>query len=185
MTRSRRTRRSGGPSLAIEILIGGVGALLVLLFVFGTLTAVSLPLIVAATSILTTFSLVWALTYLTSVSLIVQFLVALVGLGVAIDYSLLMLFRFREELRHGRDVETAIVETMNHAGRSVVVSGSTVAIGLLSMVIIPMPFIRSIGIGGMLIPAVSVLASITLLPVLLFKLGHRIDSLRVIPKRIV
>ena len=176
---------TGGPSLAIEILIGGVGALLVLLFVFGTLTAVSLPLIVAATSILTTFSLVWALTYFTNVSIIVQFLVALVGLGVAIDYSLLMLFRFREELHHGRDVESAVVETMTHAGRSVVVSGSTVAIGLLSMVILPLPFIRSIGIGGMLIPAVSVLASITLLPVLLFKLGHRIDSLRVIPKRIV
>ena len=174
-----------GPSLAIEILIGGVGALLVLLFVFGTLTAVALPLVVAATSILTTFSLVWALTYVTDVSIIVQFLVALVGLGVAIDYSLLMIFRFREEIHHGKDVEAALVETMTHAGRSVVVSGSTVAIGLLSMVILPLPFIRSIGIGGMLIPAVSVLASITLLPVLLLKLGHRIDRLRVIPKRIV
>jgi putative drug exporter of the RND superfamily len=174
-----------GPSLAIEILIGGVGAILVLLSVFGTLTAVSLPLVVAATSILTTFSLVWALTYVTNVSIIVQFLVALVGLGVAIDYSLLMLFRFREELHHGKDVESALVETMTHAGRSVVVSGSTVAIGLLSMVLLPLPFIRSIGIGGMLIPAVSVLASITLLPVLLLKLGHRIDRLRVIPKRIV
>jgi len=174
-----------GPSLAIEILIGGVGAILVLLFVFGTLTAVALPLIIAATSILTTFSLVWALTYVTDVSIIVQFLVALVGLGVAIDYALLMIFRFREEIHHGKDVESALVETMTHAGRSVVVSGSTVAIGLLSMVILPLPFIRSIGLGGMLIPAVSVLASITLLPVLLFKLGHRIDRLRVIPKRIV
>jgi putative drug exporter of the RND superfamily len=176
---------TGGPSLAIEILIGVVGALLVLLFVFGTLTAVSLPLVIAATSILSTFSLVWALTYVTNVSIIVQFLVALVGLGVAIDYSLLMIFRFREEIHHGKDVETALVETMTHAGRSVVVSGSTVAIGLLSMVILPLPFIRSIGLGGMLIPAVSVLASITLLPVLLLKLGHRIDNLRVIPKRIV
>jgi RND superfamily putative drug exporter len=176
---------SEGPSLAIEILIGGTGAILVLLFVFGTLTAVSLPLVIAATSILTTFSLVWALTYVTDVSIIVQFLVALVGLGVAIDYSLLMIFRFREEIHHGKDLESALVETMTHAGRSVVVSGSTVAIGLLSMVILPLPFIRSIGIGGMLIPAVSVLASITLLPVLLLKLGHRIDRLRVIPKRIV
>ena len=71
---------------------------------------------------------------------------------MSIDYSLLMIFRFREELHHGRDVESAIVETMTHAGRSVVVSGSTVAIGLLSMVLLPLPFIRSIGIGGMLIP---------------------------------
>ncbi len=174
-----------GPSLAIEILIGGVGAILVLLFVFGTLSAVALPLVIAATSILTTFGLVWIVTYITDVSIIVQFLVALVGLGVAIDYALLMIFRFREEIHHGKDVETAVVETMTHAGRSVVVSGSTVAIGLLSMVLLPLPFIRSIGIGGMLIPAVSVLASITLLPVMLLKLGRRIDSLRVIPKRIV
>jgi RND superfamily putative drug exporter len=174
-----------GPSLAIEITIGAVGALLILLFVFGTLPAVAMPLVIAAVSIITTFSLVWALTYVTDVSIIVQYLVALVGLGVAIDYSLLMLFRFREELHHGRDPESALVETMTHAGRSVIVSGSTVAIGLLSMVILPLPFIRSIGIGGMLIPAVSVLASITLLPVLLYKMGTRIDSLRVIPKKIV
>ena len=110
---------SEGPSLLLEILIGGIGALLVLLFVFGTLPAVVVPLLVAACSILTTFSLVWALTYVTDVSIIVQYLVALVGLGVAIDYSLLMIFRFREELHHGGDAEAAIVETMTHAGRSV------------------------------------------------------------------
>jgi putative drug exporter of the RND superfamily len=176
---------TGGPSLAIEIMIGGVGALLVLLFVFGTIPAISLPLVTAAVSILTTFSAVWALTYVTNVSIIVQFLVALVGLGVSIDYSLLMLFRFREELHHGKDVESALVETMTHAGRSVVVSGSTVAIGLLSMIILPLPFIRSIGIGGMLIPIVAVASTITLTPVLLYFLGRRIDSLRVIPKKIV
>ena len=70
-----------------------------------------------------------------------------------------MIFRFREELHHGGDVEEALVETMTHAGRSVVVSGSTVAIGLLSMVLLPLPFIRSIGIGGMLIPLVAVLST--------------------------
>ena len=136
------------PSVITEALIGGAGALVILLFVFGTLPAVLMPLIIAVASILNTFTLIWALTYVTNVSLIVQFLVALVGLGVAIDYALLMIFRFREELRHGEDTETATVETMKHAGRSVVVSGSTVAIGLLSMVIIPIPVIRSIGIGG-------------------------------------
>jgi RND superfamily putative drug exporter len=174
-----------GPSVITEALIGGAGALVILLFVFGTLPAVLMPLIVAIASILNTFTLIWALTYVTNVSLIVQFLVALVGLGVAIDYALLMIFRFREELRHGRDTETATVETMKHAGRSVVVSGSTVAIGLLSMVIIPIPVIRSIGIAGMLIPAVSVLAAITLLPAALSLLGPRINSIRVMPKRIV
>src|SRR6185503_7230293 len=89
----------------------------------------------------------------------------------------------RDELREGEDVETALVQTMTHAGRSVIVSGSTVAVGLLSMVLLPLPFIRSIGIGGMLIPAVSVIAAITLLPALLSVLGTRINSVRVLPKR--
>src|ERR671930_177681 len=175
---------SGGPSILTEALIGGVGALIILLFVFGTLPAVLMPLLVALASILNTFTVVWALTYLTDISLIVQFLIALIGLGVAIDYALLMIFRFREELAAGEDTETAIVETMTHAGRSVIVSGSTVAVGLLSMILLPLPFIRSIGIGGMLIPAVSVLVAITLLPALLSVLGPRINRVRVMPKRI-
>src|ERR1700741_291494 len=96
-----------------------------------------------------------------------------------------MIFRFRDELREGEDVETALVGTMTHAGRSVIVSGSTVAVGLLSMVILPLPFIRSIGLGGMLIPAVSVVAAITLLPAMLAVLGTRINSVRLLPKRLV
>jgi RND superfamily putative drug exporter len=176
---------SSGPSVFTEALIGGAGALIILLFVFGTVPAVLMPIMVAIAAILNTFTLTWALTYATSVSRIVQFLIALVGLGVAIDYALLMIFRFREELRHGEDVETAVVETVKHAGRSVIVSGSTVAIGLLSMVILPIPVIRSIGIGGLLIPAVSVLVAITLLPAMFSILGHRINSVRVMPKRIV
>jgi putative drug exporter of the RND superfamily len=176
---------SSGPSVLVETLIGALGALVILLFTFGTLPAVAFPLMVAGASILNTFTLILALTYITDVSIIVQFLVALVGLGVAIDYSLLMIFRFREEIRHGNDRETAVVETMKHAGRSVIVSGSTVAVGLLSMIILPLPFIRSIGIGGMLIPAVSVIAAITLLPAMLFVLGGKINSVRVLPKRLV
>jgi RND superfamily putative drug exporter len=176
---------SGGPSVLTEALIGGLGCLVILFFVFGTLPAILIPIAIAAASILNTFSLVWALTYVTNVSIIVQFLIALVGLGVAIDYALLMIFRFRDELREGEDVETALVETMTHAGRSVIVSGSTVAVGLLSMIILPLPFIRSIGIGGMLIPAVSVVAAITLAPALMATLGTRINSIRVLPKRFV
>jgi RND superfamily putative drug exporter len=174
-----------GPSVFLEAMIGGAGALIILFFVFGTLPAIAMPIVVAVASILNTFSLVWALTYLTDVSIIVQFLIALVGLGIAIDYALLMIFRFRDELREGEDVETALVETMTHAGRSVIVSGSTVAVGLLSLIILPLPFIRSMGIGGMLIPAVSVLAAVTLLPALLAVLGERINSIRVLPKRFV
>src|SRR3989449_4313510 len=174
-----------GPSILTEALIGGLGSLVILFFVFGTLPAVLIPLAIAIASILNTFSLVWVLTYVTNVSIIVQFLIALVGLGVAIDYALLMIFRFRDELREGEDVETALVETMTHAGRSVIVSGSTVAVGLLSLIVIPLPFIRSIGIGGMLIPTVSVITAITLLPALLATLGTRINSVRRLPKRFV
>jgi putative drug exporter of the RND superfamily len=174
-----------GPSVLTEALIGGFGALIILLFVFGTVPAIAMPLMVAVASIFNTFSLIWALTYITHVSIIVQFLIALVGLGVAIDYALLMIFRYREELRHGHDDETALLVTMKHAGRSVIVSGSTVAVGLLSMILLPLPFIRSIGIGGMLIPAVSVIAAITLLPAMLAVLGHRINRVRVMPKRVV
>ncbi|MFN0153624.1 MAG: MMPL family transporter [Gaiella sp.] len=173
-----------GPSVLVETLVGGLGALVILLFTFGTIPAVLVPIAIAIASILNTFTLIWLLTYVTGVSIVVQFLVALVGLGVAIDYALLMIFRFREELRHGADREQATRTTMRHAGHSVVVSGSTVAVGLLSMIIIPLPFIRSIGIGGMLIPAVSVIAALTLLPALLYTLGPRVNRLRVMPRRI-
>jgi len=176
--------KSGGSVLA-EGLIGGLGALIILLFVFGTLPAVLIPLVVAVSAILNTFTLVWLLTYITNVSVIVQFLIALVGLGVAIDYALLMIFRFRDELREGNDVESALVETMTHAGHSVIVSGTTVAVGLLAMIVLPLPLLRGMGIGGMLIPVVSVLASLTLLPALLAVLGTRINSVRVMPKRLI
>ena len=173
----------GGSSVLLEALIGGLGALLVLLFVFGTLPAVLMPLVVAVAAILNTFTLVWALTYITDVSIIVQFLIALVGLGVAIDYALLMIFRFRDELRDGKDVESALVQTMTHAGRSVILSGTTVALGLLALLVVPLPLLRSMSLGGMLIPVVSVLAATTLLPALLAVTGTRINSVRVMPRR--
>jgi len=176
---------SAGSSLLLEALIGGLGALLILLFVFGTLPAVLAPLVVAVAAILNTFSLVWALTYVTDVSIIVQFLIALVGLGVAVDYALLMIFRFRDELREGNDVESSLVETMTHAGHSVIISGTTVAVGLLAMVLLPLPLLRSMGLGGMLIPVVSVLATLTLLPAMLAVLGTRINSVRVMPRQLI
>jgi RND superfamily putative drug exporter len=179
------TASSGGPSVLTETLIGGLGALIILCFVFGTMPAVLMPIGIAIASILNTFTLVYGLTYVTHVSIIVQYLIALVGLGVAIDYALLMIFRFRDELRDGSDQETALVQTMTHAGRSVIISGSTVAVGLFSMIVLPLPFIRSIGIGGMLIPLVSVLAAITLLPAILVSLGTNVNRFRLLPKRFV
>ncbi len=164
----------GGPGVLLEALIGGVGALVVLAFVFASFVAV-VPLLMAAVAILTTFLLVWALTAVTEVSFIVQFLIALIGLGVAIDYALLIVVRWREERQKGADNHEAIAIAMEHAGRAVVFSGTTVAIGLLALVVLPVPFLRSVGYGGMLIPLVSVAVALTLLPAILASVGPRLD----------
>ena len=154
------------------------GALLVLAFVFASFLAL-LPLVVAAASILLTFVFLLPLTYATHVSFIVQFLVSLIGLGVAIDYSLLLVTRWREERAHGRDNHDAVVVAMETAGRAVVFSGVTVAIGLIALVVLPVPFMRSIGIGGALIPLASVLTTLTLTPAILGGIGPRVDWPRI------
>jgi RND superfamily putative drug exporter len=164
----------GGPGVLVESLVGGFGALLVLLFVFASVQAL-VPLIIALISIMTSFLLVWALAQLTEVSALVQFLIALVGLGVAIDYSLLVIVRWREERANGHEGDDAIVRAMESSGRAVVFSGSTVALGLLALVVLPVPFLRSVGYGGMLIPLVSVASSVTLLPIMLARWGHRLE----------
>ena len=156
----------------------GFGALLVLIFVFASFLAL-LPLVVAAASILLTFVFLLPLTYATNVSFIVQFLVSLIGLGVAIDYSLMLVTRWREERDHGRDNHDAVVVAMETAGRAVVFSGVTVAIGLIALVVLPVPFMRSIGIGGALIPLASVLTTLTLTPAILGGIGPRVDWPRI------
>jgi len=167
-------QKGGGPGLLAESLLGALGALLVLGFVFASLMAF-VPLIVAVISILASFLLVWALTAVTQVSGIVGFLIALVGLGIAIDYSLLIVVRWREARAHGHGGDDAVVHAMATAGRAVVFSGTTVAIGLLALVALPVPFLRSVGYGGMVIPLVSLAVVTTLLPVILSKLGGRLD----------
>jgi RND superfamily putative drug exporter len=131
--------------------------------------------IVTAISILTTFLLLLGLTELTAVSSGVQFLIALIGLGVAIDYSLIIVSRWREERTHGRSGDEAVQVAMDRAGRAVIFSGITVAIGLLALIVLPLPFLRAMGYAGMLIPLVTTLVAITLLPVILAKLGSRLD----------
>ncbi len=163
-----------GPGVLLEALIGGFGALIVLAFVFASFLAV-VPIMMAIASIMTTFLLLLGLTTVTDVSPIVQFLVALVGLGVAIDYSLLVVSRWREERTHGHTGDEAVQRAMETAGRAVVFSGITVAIGLLALIALPLPFLRSMGYGGMLIPLVSTLVAITLLPVILSKAGAKLD----------
>jgi RND superfamily putative drug exporter len=165
---------NNGPGVFLEALIGGAGALAVLLFVFASLLAF-VPIGMAVVSIMTTFLFLLGLTELTTISPIVQFLIALIGLGVSIDYSLLIVSRWREERSHGRTGDEAVQRTMETAGRAVVFSGITVAIGLLALIALPLPFLRSMGYGGMLIPLVATMVAITLLPVVLAKLGPRLD----------
>jgi RND superfamily putative drug exporter len=163
-----------GPGVLIEALLGGFGALAVLTFVFASFLAI-VPMFMAIASIMTTFLLLYGLTQLTEVSPIVQFLIALLGLGVAIDYSLLVVSRWREERSHGRGRDEAVQRAMETAGRAVVFSGITVGIGLFALIALPLPFLRSMGYGGMLIPFVSTVVAITLLPVILATIGPRLD----------
>jgi putative drug exporter of the RND superfamily len=171
---SAQSGGGNGPGVLVEALLGGFGALLVLAFVFASFLAL-VPIMMAIVSILTTFLVVWGLTTVTEISPIVQFLIALIGLGVSIDYSLIVVVRWREERAHGLKGDEAIQRAMETAGRAVVFSGTTVAIGLLALVALPLPFLRSVGYGGMLIPLISVIVASTLLPVVLSKLGPRLD----------
>jgi RND superfamily putative drug exporter len=163
-----------GFGVLAETLLAGAAALAVLAFVFGSALAL-VPLLMAAVAIPACFLAIYGLTEITTVSVIVEYLAALIGLGVAIDYSLLLVTRWREELAAGHDSGEAVTRAMATAGRSIAYSGITVAIGLLSLIVLPVPALRSIGIGGMLVPAVSVAATLTLLPALLATVGQRID----------
>jgi putative drug exporter of the RND superfamily len=165
---------NSGPGVLAETLLAGAGALVVLAVVFASFLAL-VPLAVAAVSILVTLLVILGLTTLTEVSFIVEFLVSLVGLGVAIDYSLLLVTRWREERAKGADNETAVITAVSTAGRAIALSGLTVGIGLIALVVLPVPGLRSVGIGGMLIPLVSVAVTLTLLPALLGGIGPRVD----------
>jgi putative drug exporter of the RND superfamily len=167
----------GGVSVLAATVIGGALALLLLLLVYGSAIAV-VPLLMAVPAILVTFLCELGLTHITAVSYFVEYLVALVGLGVAVDYSLLVVVRWREERSRGLSNEAAIGAAADRAGKAVLLSGATVAIGLLSLILLPVPFLRSIGVGTMLIPLVAIAAAVTLLPVTLAAWGPALDRLR-------
>ena len=164
-----------GTGVLLGTLLAALGALLVLVFVFRSFMAL-VPLLMALVAIPTTFLLVWPVASVTDVSVIVQFLVALIGLGIAIDYALLVVVRWREERQQPNVTNDAAVRSaMQHAGSAVVFSGTTVAISLLALVVLPVPFLRSIGIAGLLIALVSVVVAVTLLPVVLATIGPKLD----------
>jgi RND superfamily putative drug exporter len=156
-----------GESIALPI------ALVVLLLVFGLSWAVTIPFLFAASTVFGTLGIVYVVAHYMTTPTYVTNLVFLIGIGIAIDYSLLIVYRFREELTRGLSVDDAAVRTMQTAGRAVIFSGATVAIGLALLLFMPLPFVRSMGVGGFLIPIVSIAAAATLQPALLSLYGRR------------
>jgi uncharacterized membrane protein YdfJ with MMPL/SSD domain len=150
-----------------------------LIIIFGSLAAASLPLAVGGLAILGAFTALRGLTYVTDVSVFSVNVVTILGLGLAIDYGLFMVSRFREELARTSTVEDAVAATMTTAGRTVAVSGVTVAVSLAGLLIFPQVFLRSMGLGGLAAVLIAMVSALTVLPALLGLLGHRIDALSV------
>ncbi|BFU42905.1 MMPL family transporter [Krasilnikovia sp. MM14-A1004] len=153
--------------------------LVLLILVFRGLIAALSPLVIGGIAILGAFVAVRTLTYFTEISVFAINVITLLGLGMAVDYSLFVVSRFREELANGRDVPSAIRATVATAGRTVVVSGLTIVLALSSLLIFPQPFLGGMAIGGMAAVLIAMLAALTVLPAVLSLLGHRIDKLRV------
>jgi RND superfamily putative drug exporter len=157
--------------------------LVLLVVVFGGLVAASLPLFVGALAILGAFVLLRGLSAVTDVSIFSINIVTMIGLGLAIDYALFIVTRFREELAKGNDVETALAVTMSTAGRTVAFSGITVGVAISSLALFPVMFLRSMAYGGVAAVAVAMVAALTALPALLAVLGHRVNNLRIFRPR--
>jgi putative drug exporter of the RND superfamily len=147
-------------------------ALLVLLAVLGISFVALVPLVFAAATVFATLAVVYGLAHEMLMVSYVTNLVALIGVGLAVDYSLLVVSRFREELERPGSVDDAVVRTMSTAGRAALFSGASVAIGLSLLVVMPVPFIRSLGVGGLLVPLAAIAATLTLQPALLSVLGR-------------
>ena len=158
-------------------------ALLALLVVFGTLVAAALPVLAGGVAVSVTLGIVYLLARVTDMSIFVMNTATLLGLAVAIDYALLIVARFREELATGSAVGDAVVRCTERAGRSVFFSGMAVVVGVLGLLFFPFPGLRSIGIGGAMVVFFSVAISLTLMPALLGVLGSRINAIRVVPHR--
>jgi len=151
---------------------------LLLLVVFGGLVAASLPLLIGGVAILGAFALLHVLASITDVSVFSVNVVTMLGLGLAIDYSLFVITRFREELAaNAGDVRAALERTMSTAGRTILFSGLTVSTSLLALLLFPQVFLRSMGMGAIAATLVALIASLTLLPAVLALLGNRINAL--------
>ncbi|BBA96354.1 putative integral membrane protein [Actinacidiphila reveromycinica] len=150
--------------------------LLLLLVVFGSVVAALLPLAIAVVAVLGSFALLFLLGSLTSVADTATNLTTALGLGLGIDYSLLMVSRFREQLGTGAGVEDAVRRTVHTAGRTVAFSAATVAAALAALLVFPQYFLRSFGYAGVGVVAIAALSALFVMPPLLAVLGHRVNS---------
>jgi putative drug exporter of the RND superfamily len=157
-------------------------AVLVMAFMFGTLAGIAVPLVFALITIPATLGVVWVFAHFMDMAIYIQNIVTLIGVAIAIDYSMLVVFRYREELERHDDPHDALERTMATAGRATLFSGMTVAIGLALLILMPVPFMQSMGVGGVVLPLIAIAASATLLPALLAVMGRRINRFRVIPR---
>jgi putative drug exporter of the RND superfamily len=154
-------------------------AVIALLLVFRSVIAAVLPALVGGGAVIVSLALIFGLGQITTLSIFVLNITTLFGLGLGVDYSLFIVSRFREELSRGRNVEEALAITIATAGRAVTFSGLTVSIGLMGLVFFRINMLRSVGIGGVLVVLMAVLAAITLLPAVLAIIGSRVNALPV------
>ena len=161
-----------------ELLAFGIVAVLLIL-IFGSLVASLLPLIIAGLSLFTTFIVLRLIAQVTDISIFALNTVVLLGLGLAIDYSLLVVNRYREELGNGLESTAAIIRTISTSGKAVAFSGLAVAASMLGLLFFPQVFLKSMAIGGALVSMIAVLWSLTVLPALLAVLGPRVNSLSI------
>src|SRR3989440_2842962 len=154
-------------------------ALIALLLVFRSVVAAALPALVGGCAVVVTLALIFGLGQITTLSIFVLNITTLFGLGLGVDYSLFMVSRFREELEHGCNVTDAVTVTVATAGRAVAFSGLAVSIGLLGLTFIRINMLHSVGLGGILVVVLAVLAALTLLPAMLAILGRKVNALPV------
>ncbi|MDQ3946395.1 MAG: MMPL family transporter, partial [Actinomycetota bacterium] len=150
---------------------------ILLVLVFGSVVAAGLPLAVGALAVVGTFLVLRVVTSFTDVSIFALNLTTAMGLGLAIDYSLFVVSRYREELRHGYEPDQAVVRSLYTAGRTVAFSALTVAISLAALVVFPLPFLRSFAYAGVGVVLMAAVGAVVVLPALLSALGRRVDSL--------
>jgi putative drug exporter of the RND superfamily len=163
-----------GFSVGPATLIGGIAALIILLFTFGSLVAAGMPLITAGFGLITGVALIGLATHVTSIPNVSTDLALMIGLGVGVDYALFIVTRFRENYLENGDVEQSVVEAMDTSGRAILLAGTTVTIALLGMFATGVSFLYGLAIASVCAVLMTMVASLTVLPAMLSKYGHRV-----------